>query len=286
MAQSVAATTGASNPLRIGYIQIEIDQEDIAAVAVFRHSSGVEASVLATKVARRFSLFVDRSPTLDTGVAVVRASTLPVRAKLYDDQGTLVAEGDFPLTGNQAARFVGEVFQSAGTLRGVMTLESEGAFAPLGLRLGNGSLATTALSSPSAARVAYRVHGVNFGPYGQDPRIRPQISEELLRARMEILAMGLKIAVGAWIDTSRSANELELAALIASAQAGNVDLAIIGSETLLRGSVSASELVDQAFCRSPADDCSCRWDLDLRHHYRGQRRAGDAYCRLCCSDWI
>ncbi len=48
-------------------------------------------------------------------------------------------------------------------------------------------------------------------------------------------SMGLKVAAGAWISTNGTQNNLEIANLIAAANAGNVDIAIVGSEALLRG---------------------------------------------------
>jgi exo-beta-1,3-glucanase (GH17 family) len=54
---------------------------------------------------------------------------------------------------------------------------------------------------------------------------------------------GLYTAIGAWIGRDRAANERELAALIELMLAGHVDLAIVGSEALLRGDVSEDELI-------------------------------------------
>jgi exo-beta-1,3-glucanase (GH17 family) len=111
--------------------------------------------------------------------------------------------------------------------------------------------------------------GLNFSPYvdGQDPNEQPQISAAQIQARLEIVAphttwirtfgssngleqtpaiarsLGLKVAAGAWIGTNAMANDLEIANLISAAQAGHVDMAIVGSETLHRGQVSETQLI-------------------------------------------
>jgi exo-beta-1,3-glucanase (GH17 family) len=118
------------------------------------------------------------------------------------------------------------------------------------------------------ASSGFRLHGVNFSPYidPQSPNLGSQISEAQLIARMKIVqpytkwirtfgstsgleksglvahGLGLKAALGAWIGTNHAANEVEIAGLIAHAQ--DADLLIVGSEVLLRGDVSESELID------------------------------------------
>lgn len=56
--------------------------------------------------------------------------------------------------------------------------------------------------------------------------------------------MGFKIATGAWLSTDLSANEHELELLISAAKRGEVDLAIIGSETLFRNDLTGAELTE------------------------------------------
>jgi exo-beta-1,3-glucanase (GH17 family) len=116
---------------------------------------------------------------------------------------------------------------------------------------------------------AYRLYGMNFSPYidGQDPNFGTIISEAQLRSRMQIIAnhtlwvrsfgcthglekvgmvahsLGLKAAVGAWLGRDPSANSQEIANLISAAQAGQVDLAIVGSEVLLRNDLTESQLI-------------------------------------------
>jgi GPH family glycoside/pentoside/hexuronide:cation symporter len=57
-------------------------------------------------------------------------------------------------------------------------------------------------------------------------------------------AKGLKTMVGAWISQDRERNEREIAALIALARDGVVDIAVVGNEVLLRGELGEAELLD------------------------------------------
>jgi exo-beta-1,3-glucanase (GH17 family) len=116
---------------------------------------------------------------------------------------------------------------------------------------------------------AYRLHGVNFGPFegDQDPNMGAHVSADQIERRMGILtphtqwirtfgctnglehagriarSLGVKAAMGTWIGPDPVANEAELESLIREAKNGNVDLAIIGSEVLLRGDLSPAELL-------------------------------------------
>ena len=55
-------------------------------------------------------------------------------------------------------------------------------------------------------------------------------------------SLGLKAAIGAWIGTDPTANQAEIDSLVNEAEKGDVDLAIVGSEALLRGDVSETTL--------------------------------------------
>lgn len=61
--------------------------------------------------------------------------------------------------------------------------------------------------------------------------------------------LGLKAAVNAWLgperdEAEKAANELSVARLIALGQRNQVDLAIVGSEVLLRGELAPDQLLD------------------------------------------
>ena len=116
---------------------------------------------------------------------------------------------------------------------------------------------------------AFKLYGSDFSPYvdGQDPNFGPQITTTQIRQRLQIIApytqwvrsfssthglenipvvaksFGLKVAAGAWLGRDLTQNALEISGLIASAQAGTVDLAIVGSEDLLRGDLGDAQLI-------------------------------------------
>ncbi|HKR05135.1 MAG TPA: glycosyl hydrolase family 17 protein, partial [Bacteroidia bacterium] len=55
---------------------------------------------------------------------------------------------------------------------------------------------------------------------------------------------GLKIAAGAWLSGDTNANEVQIANLISASKAGEVDVAIVGSEVLHRGDLNATQLIN------------------------------------------
>jgi exo-beta-1,3-glucanase (GH17 family) len=116
----------------------------------------------------------------------------------------------------------------------------------------------------------YTLYGLNFSPYmdGQDPNLGSIVTAEQIRERLTIIApytewvrtfgsaagleqvariakeMGLNTAVGAWLDSNASTNTVEMNNLIATAKNGHVDLAVVGSEVLLRGDLAEEVLID------------------------------------------
>lgn len=117
---------------------------------------------------------------------------------------------------------------------------------------------------------SYKLHGLNFSPYldGQDPNLGTIISEKQLSERLQVIAlyttwvrtfgsthgleqtgriahaMDLKIAAGAWLDNNLTTNEQEISNLIEIAINGEIDMAIVGSEVLLRGDLSEDQLIN------------------------------------------
>jgi exo-beta-1,3-glucanase (GH17 family) len=113
------------------------------------------------------------------------------------------------------------------------------------------------------------MYGLNFSPYvdGQDPNLGSFIPETQLRARMEIIApyvqwirtfgmnsglevagrvahdLGRQAALGAWLSRNLAANEQEIFKLITTAKNGEVDMAIVGSETLHRCDLTENQLI-------------------------------------------
>jgi exo-beta-1,3-glucanase (GH17 family) len=134
---------------------------------------------------------------------------------------------------------------------------------------GGGGEAARAPGGETAVPTAHRLYGLNFGPFegDQDPNMGAVVSAEQIERRMAILtpytqwirtfgctnglehagriarSLGLKAAMGAWIGPDPAANEAELENLIREAKSGNVGLAIIGSEVLLRADLLPAELL-------------------------------------------
>jgi GPH family glycoside/pentoside/hexuronide:cation symporter len=105
-----------------------------------------------------------------------------------------------------------------------------------------------------------RLEGIAFSPYreGQSPDRRSPIGEAQIRERLAAIApyaaairiygmldgleripriarmeFGLKVAAGVWLDRRHAAaNEAGMSNLIAAARRGDVDIAVIGNETL------------------------------------------------------
>ncbi len=131
----------------------------------------------------------------------------------------------------------------------------------------------TSTSTPTPAptptpQVVNRLHGLNLGPYlYDDPNYGADISVEDLSELIERIApytywirtysvqnglrfagaiahkYGLLVAAGAWLGSDLAANETEMESLIEMAQDGDVDMAVIGNETLLRGDLTSRELL-------------------------------------------
>lgn len=139
-----------------------------------------------------------------------------------------------------------------------------------------GKLYMPLVTPGSAPPIAYRTHGLDFSPYtaaGEDPNKGDyQITDQELADRLAAIApytewvrsfgcnndlaetgkyahtMGLKAALGAWLgpetnDAERQSNRHQVDCLKARIGAGEADLAIVGSEVLLRGNLSESQLI-------------------------------------------
>ena len=112
------------------------------------------------------------------------------------------------------------------------------------------------------------VHGLCFSSYveGQEPG--DVITEEQIRARMEIIRpytkwirafsctdgneliakvakdYGIKVMAGAWLGTDMEKNEEEIANLVKIVKEGYVDLAAVGNEVLYREELTEDELLE------------------------------------------
>jgi exo-beta-1,3-glucanase (GH17 family) len=119
------------------------------------------------------------------------------------------------------------------------------------------------------AQMPSKVYGIDFSPYlnGQDPNLGSQISANQILTRMQIMSpyanwvrsfgstnglenipsigrqLGLHVAGNAWISRDATQNQLEINNLIVAANSGLLDIAIVGSEALLRNDVTESQLI-------------------------------------------
>ena len=112
------------------------------------------------------------------------------------------------------------------------------------------------------------VYGLCFSAYTEGQGAGDQLTAAQVRRRVELIAphtrwlrsfacseghemiprlareKGLKTMVGAWISADRDRNEREIAGLLTLAQAGLVDIAVVGNEVLLRDELPEAELLE------------------------------------------
>lgn len=112
----------------------------------------------------------------------------------------------------------------------------------------------------------FYIHGLCFSPYVDGQKPPEYVSPEQIQERLAIItqkhhtdwirtysatygleeipeeanSLGLKVAMGIWI---RDGNEQEVDNLVAAAQAGYVDMAVVGNEELYAGATSESQLI-------------------------------------------
>ena len=133
------STSGTSQPVKSGFITAVLDQETVSGVAIFKFSSGSESSVLPVDLGARFSLFVERSATLHTEIAIFRTEdTSPIQLMLQDVAGTEIRTASLlPSGAKQFAGFLGELFADLPPdFTGTLLMTSDRNFVPVGLRLG------------------------------------------------------------------------------------------------------------------------------------------------------
>ncbi len=117
-----------------------------------------------------------------------------------------------------------------------------------------------------------RIHGFCLSPMlaGQSPLTKRYPTEDEIRSDLSLLSgksqavrtysvqgtlgkvpelakpFGLNVVLGAWIDSDTDKNEIEVNTLINIARANaNVKRVVVGNESLLRGDISKSKLIDQ-----------------------------------------
>lgn len=129
------------------------------------------------------------------------------------------------------------------------------------------SLEKGALQEKSRSLMNGKIHGICFSPYEGEQEPGDEISEAQVRRKLELLKpytnwirifsctegnemiprlakeYGFKTLVGAWLGEDLEKNEEEVAALIALAESGHVDVAAVGNEVMYRGELEESELI-------------------------------------------
>lgn len=130
---------------------------------------------------------------------------------------------------------------------------------------GGGYSATSAPPAPTSP-----VYGLDFSPYvnpGQDPNFGTVISSSQITSLLNGLKgytqwirtfgtqnglenvpaiahqMGFKTIIGAFIGSDATVNNGQIANLVTAANAGNVDIAVVGNEVLLTNSQSESQVL-------------------------------------------
>jgi len=135
-------TLGSSIPLKTGFIRVQSDNDNVTGVAIFQYAWGGETSILPVKAKKRFVLPFEKNSNLDLGLAFCREQRIPVEINLYNTSGGLVDYAFYDSPGYQYAAFSDEIFGLVPISEGTIILESEGFFAPMGLRFGNGVLSS------------------------------------------------------------------------------------------------------------------------------------------------
>ena len=129
------------------------------------------------------------------------------------------------------------------------------------------SLEKGALQEKSRSLLDGKIHGICFSPYEGEQEPGDEISEAQVRRKLELLKpytnwirvfsctegnemiprlakeYGFKTLVGAWLGEDLEKNEEEVAALVALAKSGYVDVAAVGNEVMYRGELEENALI-------------------------------------------
>ena len=112
------------------------------------------------------------------------------------------------------------------------------------------------------------IPGICFSPYKDHQNIGDRLSQEQIEQRVKIIkpyaewvrsfsttdgnefipsvsrSHGLKAVAGAWIDSDLESNEKEIEGLLKLAEKGDVDVAVVGNEVLMRGDIDKSQIIE------------------------------------------
>jgi len=155
----ILTTSGTSSPLKSGYAKVETNGDQVTAIAVLSYADGREATVLPSNEGNQFSLYVESSGQLDTGVALVRATSLPIRFTLYNPLGGVMKSKSYTFEGKKMAKFVPEIMGVAPPFRGRIVMESDAPFAVIGLRFGGSVLSMLPVSDYESFKTVFSPNG-------------------------------------------------------------------------------------------------------------------------------
>ena len=150
--------------IRRGWIEVRTGSAAISGLLTYRDArSGIEVGVNPVELGQRFALFVEESPVVGAGVAIMkREASSGVELRLRDEEGNDPLEGGSVRWDGfrQAARTLPEWFDVDGAdtgfledFRGLLLVdaEDESGLTPLGLRFGK---RTSSLSAVPAIRIS------------------------------------------------------------------------------------------------------------------------------------
>jgi hypothetical protein len=138
-----------SRSIRRGWIEVDSDSSSIRGLLIYRNAeSGVEVSLEPVELGDRFTLFVEESSDIGTGVAIFkRDASARIELRIRNEEGSDPLEGVFVRHRdfNQRAWTIQEWFTDRGVhteflknFRGLLFLRTDNGspFAPIGLRFG------------------------------------------------------------------------------------------------------------------------------------------------------
>lgn len=152
-----------------------------------------------------------------------------------------------------------------------------------------------------------KVHGLNFGPFveeGTAPGVTDLTESEITNLLSNIRpythwvrtygvnngqdkvgeighSMGIKVAMGVWLDSDLPSNSDQLNRAVELANAGEIDMVIVGNEVLLAGSLSEADLV--AYIRQ-AKDALPGWQIACSEEIGALLHA--AQWQAACDIWL
>lgn len=126
-------TAGTTDPVQRGWARL-ISTQPVGAQALFEiRSQGqlvTQAAVESSGAIRSSTVFVDQGAGSSSGIAIANLSEsgpIRVRLTLRDESGNTVGSLDLILSAlGQEAKFISELFEDVGTIRGTLSIQASG----------------------------------------------------------------------------------------------------------------------------------------------------------------